>query len=65
MDIPIDRHFILHPEISIADNLKPEQEFSVEISEKEGKEMTYTIAIVDEGLLDITNYKTASTDWVG
>lgn len=40
------------------DVLKPEQPFSVKVSEKSGKPMTYTIAIVDEGLLDLTRFKT-------
>ncbi len=38
--------------------LKPEQAFNVKVSEKSGKPMTYTIAIVDEGLLDLTRFKT-------
>jgi uncharacterized protein YfaS (alpha-2-macroglobulin family) len=49
---------ILKPVISMADKLRPETKSSITISEASGKEMTYTIAIVDEGLLDITNYKT-------
>ncbi len=49
---------ILKPVISMADKLKPETQSSITVSEASGKEMTYTIAIVDEGLLDITNYKT-------
>jgi uncharacterized protein YfaS (alpha-2-macroglobulin family) len=34
------------------------EKFSVKIKEKDGKPMTYTIAVVDEGLLDITRFKT-------
>jgi len=49
---------ILKPVISMADKIKPEASVSITVSEASGKEMTYTIAIVDEGLLDITNYKT-------
>jgi len=30
----------------------------VTVSEKSGKPMTYTLAIVDDGLLDLTNFKT-------
>ena len=40
------------------DVLRPETEFTVEVSEKKGKAMTYTLAVVDDGLLDITNFKT-------
>ncbi len=49
---------ILKPVISMADKIRPETPASVTVSEASGKAMTYTIAIVDEGLLDITNYKT-------
>jgi len=49
---------ILKPIISMPDKIRPETRSSITISEASGKEMTYTVAIVDEGLLDITNYKT-------
>ncbi|MDR3047751.1 MAG: alpha-2-macroglobulin [Bacteroidales bacterium] len=48
----------LEPQISMPDVLRPETPFTVDIKEKSGKAMTYTIAIVDEGLLDLTNFKT-------
>ncbi|PKB42866.1 hypothetical protein AX016_1041 [Cellulophaga sp. RHA19] len=48
----------LEPEIDMPDVLRPEETINVEVSEKEGKAMTYTIAIVDEGLLDLTRFKT-------
>ena len=48
----------LHPIIKMKKELKPEQEFDVTVSEKDGKAMTYTIAVVDEGLLDLTRFKT-------
>lgn len=48
----------LEPVIKMADTIAPEEEFSVSVSEKSGREMTYTLAIVDEGLLDITAFKT-------
>ncbi|MCC9071892.1 hypothetical protein LNQ49_09900 [Flavobacterium sp. F-65] len=54
----IDKTTILAPAISMPDVLKPEQTFPVKVSEKTGKEMTYTIAVVDEGLLDLTRFKT-------
>ena len=38
--------------------LRPETDFTVTVSEKNGKQMTYTLAIVDDGLLDLTNFKT-------
>lgn len=49
---------ILHPTIEMPSKLKPEEEASLIVAEKNGKAMTYTIAIVDEGLLDLTNFKT-------
>ena len=49
---------ILKPVITMPDKIRPETPSSVTVSEASGKEMTYTVAIVDEGLLDITNYKT-------
>ena len=48
----------LNPVVSIPDIIHPEEEFTVKVSEKNGKPMTYTLAIVDEGLLDLTAFKT-------
>ncbi|MDR3327484.1 MAG: alpha-2-macroglobulin [Prevotellaceae bacterium] len=48
----------LEPVIAMPDVLRPETEFTVSVNEKNGKAMTYTLAIVDEGLLDLTNFKT-------
>ncbi len=48
----------LKPLISMKDKLAPEEDFTVEISEADNAEMSYTIAIVDEGLLDLTNFST-------
>lgn len=53
-----DPKTILKPVVKMADELKPDQAFSVEVSEEKGKDMAYTIAIVDEGLLGLTNFKT-------
>jgi alpha-2-macroglobulin len=53
-----DKNTVLKPEISMPDVLKPEQSSSITVSEANGKEMYYTIALVDEGLLDVTRYKT-------
>lgn len=49
---------ILTPVIRMPDTLHPEKEFTVSVSEKNKKPMTYTLAIVDEGLLDLTAFKT-------
>jgi uncharacterized protein YfaS (alpha-2-macroglobulin family) len=53
-----NKESILNPQIDMPDVLRPETEFTVEVSEKSGKPMTYTLAIVDDGLLDLTNFKT-------
>jgi len=49
---------VLTPVIAMPDELRPEAEFTVSVSEKEKKKMTYTLAVVDEGLLDLTAFKT-------
>ncbi len=49
---------VLKPLIAMPDKIRPESRSAITVSEASGKEMTYTIAIVDEGLLDITNFKT-------
>lgn len=48
----------LQPVIVMPDVLEPEKPFKVSISEKNKQEMTYTLAIVDEGLLSLTRFKT-------
>ena len=48
----------LNPEIKMADELEPEETFTVEVSEEDGQAMTYTLAVVDEGLLSLTNFTT-------
>ncbi|WP_207426390.1 alpha-2-macroglobulin [Pedobacter sp. SYSU D00535] len=53
-----DPSTVLQPVISMPSEIKPETSTSITVSEAAGKPMTYTIAIVDEGLLDITNFNT-------
>lgn len=48
----------LRPQISCSDEFQPESKVKVTISEQEGRAMGYTLAIVDEGLLDLTRFKT-------
>lgn len=48
----------LAPRISMPNELRTDEAFQVEVSEQDGKAMTYTLAIVDEGLLDLTRFKT-------
>ncbi len=59
--IPIfveDKNTLLKPVLNIANSIRPEQNVSFTVSEQNGKEMTYCVAIVDEGLLDLTRFKT-------
>jgi hypothetical protein len=53
-----DPEVILNPVIDMPDVLRPGQKVNVRLSEKNGKPMNLTLAIVDEGLLDLTKFKT-------
>jgi len=48
----------LNPVISMAEKLEPGKKVTIQVKEAAGKPMTYTLAMVDEGLLDLTRYKT-------
>lgn len=48
----------LQPEIEAPEVLAPESTFEVTVSERDGHAMAYTIAVVDEGLLGLTRFKT-------
>jgi len=48
----------LEPVIEMPSVLRPETTATIKVKEKNGKRMSYTLAIVDEGLLDLTNFKT-------
>ncbi|MBP6334948.1 MAG: hypothetical protein KA444_05695 [Bacteroidia bacterium] len=48
----------LFPQIAMKDVLRPETKSTITVTEKSGAEMSYTVAIVDEGLLDLTRFKT-------
>ncbi|WP_432412173.1 alpha-2-macroglobulin [Rasiella sp. SM2506] len=59
--IPIlveDPSKVLKPKLQMPEVLKPEETFSIKVSEENNKPMTYTVAMVDEGLLDLTRYVT-------
>ncbi|MEI8203503.1 MAG: MG2 domain-containing protein [Bacteroidota bacterium] len=59
--IPIaveDPNTHLKAAIIMKDVLVPEQTASITVKEETGKPMTYTLAVVDEGLLDLTRFKT-------
>ena len=48
----------LEPVIDIPDDIKPETALNFKVKEKNGKAMSYIVALVDEGLLGLTSYKT-------
>jgi len=48
----------LTPVIEMPDVLAPEERVSINISEKDGKPMAFTLAMVDDGLLDLTSFRT-------
>lgn len=49
---------ILNPMITMPENSASNSEIDIKISENDGSEMYYTISLVDEGILGMTNYKT-------
>ncbi|MDR1506999.1 MAG: alpha-2-macroglobulin [Treponema sp.] len=46
----------LVPVVTVSDNWEPESEVNFTVSESSGRPMTYTVAVVDEGLLGLTRY---------
>ncbi|NJB37827.1 alpha-2-macroglobulin family protein [Croceivirga sp. JEA036] len=48
----------LAPKIDVPEVLKPEENYTITVSEAHNNPMTYSIAVVDQGLLDLTRFKT-------
>ena len=48
----------LQPKMEIVKEVQPESDLTFTVAETNGKPMTYTVAVVDEGLLGLTQYKT-------
>jgi uncharacterized protein YfaS (alpha-2-macroglobulin family) len=48
----------LSPALATSDSYEPNGKARITVSEKEGRSMTYTLAVVDEGLLNITHFVT-------
>jgi hypothetical protein len=48
----------LKPVIQADDEWQPASTVVVDVAEEQGREMTYTVAVVDEGLLGLTSFKT-------
>lgn len=52
----------LQPTIVMPDSYEPNKEATITVSEQNGKPMTFTLAVVEEGLLGLTNFK-APNPW--
>ncbi|MBO4570295.1 MAG: alpha-2-macroglobulin [Bacteroidales bacterium] len=48
----------LDPKVDIAAEVRPESEVTFTVKEASGRPMSYVVALVDEGLLSLTRYKT-------
>ncbi len=61
--IPVNVHdpaTVLKPVLSVPEKIKPESDYTIKVSEAGHRKMTYVLAVVDEGLLDLTHFKTPS-----
>lgn len=54
----MDENTKLDLDLKVPQKLMPDEEFEVEIQSKNKQAYTYTLAIVDEGLLDLSAFKT-------
>ena len=48
----------LQPRVALPETIQPNSPYQVQVSEATGQPMTYTLAVVDEGLLGLTRYQT-------
>ncbi len=55
-----DPETFLKPVISMPDKLRPDSRYTIRVSEANHRQMTYVLAVVDEGLLDLTHFQTPS-----
>lgn len=53
-----DRDTFLSPLITTPSEIEPNSTLRVQVSEENRRGMSYTLAVVDEGLLSLTNFKT-------
>ena len=54
----VDPETELAPLMQVPEIIRPEENYKISVSETKGIPMTYTLAVVDEGLLDLTRFKT-------
>lgn len=53
-----DTSRMLAPVIEMPGSVRPESEVTIKVREKNGRKMSYVLALVDEGLLGLTRFKT-------
>jgi hypothetical protein len=53
-----DPSSLLEPTLALPEEIEPNSILSIEVEEANGVGMEYTLAVVDEGLLGLTNFKT-------
>ena len=53
-----DKNLQLHPNIIAPESTNTKKKLEVKVSEANNQAMTYTLAVVDEGILGLTNYTT-------
>jgi uncharacterized protein YfaS (alpha-2-macroglobulin family) len=54
----VDPETKLAPTLDVPASIRPEEKYKVTVGEENGKPMTYTLAVVDEGLLELTKFRT-------
>lgn len=59
VNLPVeDESTHLQPVIVASEKVKPESEIKISVKEQAGRPMSYVVALVDEGLLGLTGFKT-------
>lgn len=54
-----DSKTIINPIVEVPETAASNKTIDIKVSEKQGNKMYYTVAVVDEGILGLTGYKTA------
>jgi uncharacterized protein YfaS (alpha-2-macroglobulin family) len=49
---------VLHVEVDVPDEIRPQQELAVRLRAQPGEKAQFTVAVVDEGILQLTDFKT-------
>ena len=54
----VDKNTTLEPVIQAPEKFVPQKKATIKVSEKSGKPMSYSLAIVEDGLLNLTRFRT-------